>query len=318
METVSEDSVVTYAISLPLHIDGDPSAPSKPHSSKLSSKLHHLSAVGAAITAAVGLSSRRMPAGAHPHGLGKWSSVRAAHSTKAVMGGLQLESKARVNAERDAKFDWDAQTGDTLCLQGDQELHTKEAWQARLRLRKAPSVVEALHAWWMVVYKSFIGPRLRQAAGPSTSSAEIPQLLRSEYIALHLRLYRTLVVDSPFDEEDARRCAEEGWAQDMLAAGAATDGGMDRSIFMDSMFEVRHLLPQSSAVASGRCQLSTCPLQWVLSSPQLCVSPLTCHPSYRPWPGWCALAGAGRVDARYERGRVRGVWRLATQACRQR
>ena len=49
-----------------------------------------------------------------------------------------------------------------------------------------------------------------------------------------MRIYRAIVVDEPFDEADARRCAEEAWEQDC----AAGERRMDRVSFMDAVFEM--------------------------------------------------------------------------------
>ena len=192
----------------------------------------------AGITAMSTVRMRRLPEGANPLGRGKWLRLKQVVASNAAVSNAHLVAKAKIYSERDqltlsraASEEEATADGSIHAILGDAELHSEEAWRQRLQLRKDPAVLERLNSWWEVVRRTCI-PRdeLAQRKG----EVQIDRLRRRDYVDTLLKMYKALIKDAPFDEQDARRCAEEAWEHDC----AGSQKGMERSAFMDGLFEM--------------------------------------------------------------------------------
>ena len=105
--------------------------------------------------------------------------------------------------------------------QGDVSLETSEALVARIRLRKAPAVVEELQRWWSTAQRSV----------QSGVDAAASTVAREDYIRISRLLSKAMLPD--FVAEEAQRAAEEDWEDD--SAGSPT---LSRERFMDCIFEL--------------------------------------------------------------------------------
>jgi len=109
-------------------------------------------------------------------------------------------------------------------------------WEKRLQLRHSEQVREDLQYWWEVVRRTCIVDDdpfgLRDG-----SQFVVDRLKRREYVEVLVRIYRVLSSDQHFDVDDARRCAQAAWEQEMKNAPVGCKG-MERVPFMDSMFEL--------------------------------------------------------------------------------
>jgi hypothetical protein len=112
---------------------------------------------------------------------------------------------------------------DDWALQGDEALNTSAAWQARLKLRKHPLVIDTLIYCTDIIWE-----------GPANLHEKT--LAFPEYEALQVRLYKALV--KKFDMQDAKNCASEDWAEDSARCGGSAAGGMSRDGMKDSLFEM--------------------------------------------------------------------------------
>jgi hypothetical protein len=165
----------------------------------------------------------------NPPGKDKWalSDMRAPGQTTEHrdphMEGIaerELRERARQNAGMHLKPVGDSSS--SYILQGDTNLQTVSAWEARLLLRVHPAVEAELERWWAVICKSYI-----------SASAPVQELQKGPYIDLQRSLYRALV-EGDYDDKDARKCGEESWTDD-CPSGAS---GLDRKAFMDCIFEM--------------------------------------------------------------------------------
>ena len=165
----------------------------------------------------------------NPPGKDKWalSDMRAPGQTTEHrdphMEGIaerELRERARQNAGMHLKPVGDSSS--SYILQGDTNLQTVSAWEARLLLRVHPAVEAELERWWAVICKSYI-----------SASAPVQELQKGPYIDLQRSLYRALV-EGDYDDKDARKCGEESWTDD-CPSGAS---GLNRKAFMDCIFEL--------------------------------------------------------------------------------
>jgi hypothetical protein len=112
-------------------------------------------------------------------------------------------------------------------MQGDEELDTQEAWEARRKLRSDPQVLDALRLWW--------GAALRSVQSMEVGRASVG---REDYFRLSRLLHKALL--EAFDPADADACAAADWMTD---AGGESEINQQR--FEDCIFEL--------AVSSTAC-----------------------------------------------------------------
>ena len=109
-----------------------------------------------------------------------------------------------------------------LWEQGDEELYTREALEARFSNRTDKQVWKYLNVWWETSLHH-AGLRVDQ---------EMP---KQTYVDLYTRLCKALLEeDEDFDEPEAIRLTEEAWLEETRGHG----GGMTRTMFNDSLFEL--------------------------------------------------------------------------------
>lgn len=177
-------------------------------------------------TAARGQALERL----HSRQRGKWLSLHCLASTPIL--SVLSETLVRVKAKQHLATDGSAgttlevQSEDELkalpfWAQGDRDLNTQAALEARARLRKVPAIVAELQRWWDTAQRSM------QSAGDASRD----ELTRDEYIRMSRLLSKAISHD--FDPLEAQQAAEEDWEAD-----ASADGRMPRARFMDAIFEV--------------------------------------------------------------------------------
>lgn len=183
---------------------------------------------------------------------GKWLSLHCLASTPIL--SVLNETLVRVKAQQRLAVDLARGTAQTevataealqalpFWVQGDADLNTQAALEARARLRKMPAINHELHKWWETAQRSM------QSAGDSTRD----ELSRDEYIRLSRLLSKAMIPD--FDSKEAQQAAVEDWASD-----ASSEGHMPRGRFMDAIFEVsgpdlsQALRPCPLAIAHRDC-----------------------------------------------------------------
>lgn len=110
-----------------------------------------------------------------------------------------------------------------LWQQGDEEMHTREALEARYRNRSHPGVWHWLNEWW----KAAMGEVVEQTASD-------PPLPKNAYVAVFVRVCKLLLdEDEEWDEIEATRIVEDAWEEDSHGLGHMT-----RSMFNDAVFEL--------------------------------------------------------------------------------
>ena len=106
--------------------------------------------------------------------------------------------------------------------QGNEELNTEEAFEARAKIRHHSLVLDALNEWWAVVQKSAV------AQGYSVS-----EMCQQQYMQIYHLLYYDLLGKEDYDEKEADSEGLEEWTKDSGGAGT-----MERGAFLDALFEV--------------------------------------------------------------------------------
>ena len=104
--------------------------------------------------------------------------------------------------------------------QGNGDLNTQAALEARARLRNEPGLVTELQRWWETAQRSL----------QSVSDTSCDVLSRDEYIRLSRLLSKAL--KPKFDSSEAQHAAEGDWEVD-----SDVDGRVTRGRFMDAIFE---------------------------------------------------------------------------------
>jgi len=154
---------------------------------------------------------------AHGSGTGeKWKHVSATRHGLSAMQRTRMGIRAKQGALEAANH------LDSLDDHA-REVNSDEAWKARMRLRTHPAIAEELHRWWVMIRTSF---KLNDTVGFVV------------YARLQMALYKCLL--TPYDEDDARRCAASEWKQDCKGAK-----GLDRVLFCDTIFEAADIWTRS-------------------------------------------------------------------------
>ena len=112
--------------------------------------------------------------------------------------------------------------------QGDAKMNTIRSFELRQANRRKAVVLEALHKWWMVVLRT-----LRQV---EQAEADNSSLSEEFYIRLLVRIARALLEEDDYDEAEVTAEACEDWRRDMRRN--STNGRMERTAFLDGMFEL--------------------------------------------------------------------------------
>lgn len=112
--------------------------------------------------------------------------------------------------------------------QGDAKMNTIRSFELRQANRRKAVVLEALHKWWMVVLRT-----LRQVEQAEADNSSIPEEF---YIRLLVRIARALLEEDDYDEAEVTAEAREDWRRDMRRN--STNGRMERTAFLDGMFEL--------------------------------------------------------------------------------
>ena len=112
--------------------------------------------------------------------------------------------------------------------QGDAKMNTIRSFELRQANRRKAVVLEALHKWWMVVLRT-----LRQVEQAEADNSSIPEEF---YIRLLVRIARVLLEEDDYDEAEVTAEAREDWRRDMRRN--STNGRMERTAFLDGMFEL--------------------------------------------------------------------------------
>eukprot|EP00325_Prymnesiales_sp_UTEX-LB-985_P005232 CAMPEP_0174699598 /NCGR_PEP_ID=MMETSP1094-20130205/4830_1 /TAXON_ID=156173 /ORGANISM="Chrysochromulina brevifilum, Strain UTEX LB 985" /LENGTH=784 /DNA_ID=CAMNT_0015896965 /DNA_START=84 /DNA_END=2440 /DNA_ORIENTATION=+ len=114
-----------------------------------------------------------------------------------------------------------AMTAIPIWQQGDAQLYTAEALQARASCRQHADVVSVLHVWWQTAQRSL------QSGGDSHAST----LGEDRYVHMLVKIYKTMI--EAYDEAEARECAADDWERDRQ--GHET---INRIHFCDALFEL--------------------------------------------------------------------------------
>jgi hypothetical protein len=181
--------------------------------------------------------AKPLPVGASPRGSTKWARTQQSVLTRHVTEDLALMSRATRGSGKMLSESMGIAADRPFYMQGDEAVHTREAWGARMRLRKDGAVVRMLQHWWEMMLAS--ATMLTPPSTPRGRTREVfvPFLRSKAYIDLHVKLYRVLITDTPFDEDDAAECAKDAWDQD---SEVGPDGrqGLSRERFMDAIFDL--------------------------------------------------------------------------------
>ena len=125
--------------------------------------------------------------------------------------------------------------------QGNGDLNTQAALEARARLRNEPGLVTELQRWWETAQRSL----------QSVSDTSRDVLSRDEY--LHLSRLLSKALTPKFDPSEAQLAAEEDWEVD-----SDVDGRMTRGRFMDAIFECARAC-HAAALSCPYAHVLTCP-----------------------------------------------------------
>lgn len=160
-------------------------------------------------------------------GVARWSSISKAHSNATRIHCGSDNQRARLRAAQEAAgVTFEVTSASELealdvSMQGDATMHTVEAWEARLAIRRSPSIRSALHEWWTAILRT-IGDRF--------SDGEVPHLDQETFLRVCQSVYG--VLDEDADDDEINQEALKDWESD------SREGSMTRELFMDSMFEV--------------------------------------------------------------------------------
>lgn len=112
--------------------------------------------------------------------------------------------------------------------QGDASLHTVKAWEQRFAMRRAPSVRDALHAWWSIVVRT-ISSRFKEGEEVFVDEGTYMRLYRLVFQAL------AWMEGEDYDEAEADECGAADWESDSV------NNMMSRNVFLDSIFQIADL-----------------------------------------------------------------------------
>ena len=143
---------------------------------------------------------------------------------RTAASGVLLSARAAAGAQQEFRA---AGVDAAYWRQGNEELHTKNVWMARMALRRDSRVVEELQRWWDVALTTIRGE-------PGSEWACAPE--KAPYLRLQKKLYWQLVGAADGSEKDAASCAADDWESDRRGHES-----VGRELFMDSLFEMADL-----------------------------------------------------------------------------
>lgn len=111
------------------------------------------------------------------------------HASTSLQGALdRTRAQHAFDARVDADIVFEVSSAADLntidkSLQADPTMHTLEAWEARVSLRRSSPVRNALNEWWEVVLRTI---------SPAFSPGEVPYLDHNHYIKIYKLLVRAM------------------------------------------------------------------------------------------------------------------------------